>query len=294
MIQDESLLDSIYNAEDSQKMKEIIENYLLPGIKCLNEEKYLNNPYIKNIVIKDKRNANLLLTNLTYKPFEAFSYNDIEVNENAYYKEISRIGFFKKPYTFPALLENNVIWMSINPNEIETMEKSINEAKGNILVFGLGLGYYQYMTSLKEEVKSITIIENNQKIIDIFNKIKIIKDDAFNYINKCDKNEFDFIFVDFWHNPNDGLETYLYFKKLENTFNNTIFSYWLEEGILALLRRSLISLIEEELDGSSDIDYKIQDTLFDKIISKLHFFLKNSTFNSFIEIKKLLSLATKL
>lgn len=295
----------------NKENKEIIENYLLPGIKCLNEEKYLNNPYIKNIVIKDKRNAILLLTNLTYKPFEAFSYNDIEVNENAYYKEISRIGFFKKPYTFPALLENNVIWMSINPNEIETMEKSINEAKGNILVFGLGLGYYQYMTSLKEEVKSITIIENNQKIIDIFNtcilpqftnknKIKIIKDDAFNYINKCDKNEFDFIFVDFWHNPNDGLETYLYFKKLENTFNNTIFSYWLEEGILALLRRSLISLIEEELDGSSDIDYKIQDTLFDKIISKLHFFLKNSTFNSFIEIKKLLSdeslksLATKL
>ena len=60
--------------------------------------------------------------------------------------------------------------MLITPNEIETMKKSISEATGNVLTYGLGLGYYAYMVSMKENVESVTIVEKDKEIIDLFKK----------------------------------------------------------------------------------------------------------------------------
>mgnify|MGYP004628899591 FL=1 len=127
--------------------------------------------------------------------------------------------------------------MLITPNEIETMSESISEAYGNVLTYGLGLGYYQYMISNKDNVKSITIIEKDQNIIDLFtkyilpqykykNKIKIINEDALKYKYN---NEYDYVFVDIWHDPSDGIELYTKMKQLEKP--NIKYSYWIEKTI---------------------------------------------------------------
>ena len=60
---------------------------------------------------------------------------------------------------FPALLENDRIWMTITPNEIETMKEPVDGAFGNVLTYGLGLGYYAYMVSEKENVETVTIVD---------------------------------------------------------------------------------------------------------------------------------------
>ena len=67
-------------------------------------------------------------------------------------------------------MKDDVVWMSTDPNEIITMNPYIQKAHGDILVMGLGLGYYPFMTALKDDVKSITIIEKDPKVIDIFKK----------------------------------------------------------------------------------------------------------------------------
>ncbi len=287
------------------------EKYILSGIKCLDKTSYEENPYFKKMQFNNKKFKNLELKSLSYLPFEGFPFDDIKVNENDFFKETTQIGFFKKTYTFLALLENNRIWMSVNPNEIETMKKPITNASGNIVVFGLGLGYFAYMCSLKKEVKHITIIENNQNIIDLFKqkllplfdheeKIEIIKTDAFKYLKSIKNNMFTYAFVDLWHNPNDGIDAYLTFKSEESRLAGIHFDYWLEEGLLSLLRRCLITLIDEEISGSTDENYKVQECETDKIINKSHFFLKNYEIKNFDDIKKLLndnslkSLASKL
>lgn len=280
--------------------KRIIDSFIVPGIKLLSSKIYEENPYLKNIKIPSKKFGNLSLKTLNYEPFELFIFDDIKVDENSYFKEISSIGFFKNSYRFPALFEKNIIWMSINPNEIETMKKSINEAFGKTLVYGLGLGYFEYMISLKKEVDSILIIEKNHQIIELFekeilpqfefkNKIETIETDAFEFSKKNDLNDFDFVFVDLWHNPLDGIKPYVYFKNIENKFPKVRFSYWLEEGLLAYLRRCLISLIDEEINGSQDSDYLKAESESDNLINSLHFLLKNTKINSFEDIKKLLS-----
>ena len=94
--------------------------------------------------------------------------------------------------------------MSLIPHEILTMEKHINAVKGNVLVLGLGMGYFAYMISNKEDVSSITIIENNLNLINFFNhhllpqfenkqKIKIEFADALTYLGKTNEN-FEYIF----------------------------------------------------------------------------------------------------
>ena len=276
------------------------ENFIYPGIKYLDTKTYEENPYVKKMKIKEQKINNLELKYLSYLPYEGFPFDDIKINEKKYFQEITQLGFFKKPYHFLALLENNEIWMSVNPNEIETMKKPIANANGNIVVFGLGLGYFAYMCSLKDEVKHITIIENNKKIIELFKaklfplfenkeKITIINSDAFTYLQTINNKAFTYGFVDLWHNPNDGIYAFLTFKSYESQLPNIHFDYWLEEGLLSLLRRCLITLIEEEIDGSTDEHYKVSECETDKIINKSHFFLKNHLIKNYNDIEKLLS-----
>ena len=125
--------------------------------------------------------------------------------------------------------------MLITPNEIETMERVINDSKGRVLTYGLGLGYYAYMVSLKEEVEKVTIVEKDNKVIELFNKyilpkfknkdkITIINADALVHI-KNDKEDYDIVFIDIWHDVSDGLPLYLEFKKYEK--KNTKYYYWI-------------------------------------------------------------------
>jgi hypothetical protein len=180
-----------------------------------------------------------------YKPFEGFVCNDIiETKEG---RQIPQIGFFESEFKFPAILENDRIWMTITPNEIETMKEAVDQAFGNVLTFGLGLGYYPYMISEKENVESITIVEINEDVIQLFTqyvlpqfkhaeKIKIIKTDAFEYAQKHLSNgQFDFVFTDLWHDVSDGIDMYLKMKKYERLSPKTIFMYWIEKSILCYL-----------------------------------------------------------
>jgi predicted methyltransferase len=284
---------------DKENMN-IATNNILPGIKELDAKKYENNEYYKEIKVNDEKYKDLELKTLSYEPFEGFSSSDLTINQDNYYKETTNIGFFNQKFDYLAILQNNEIWMSITPNEIETMKDPIAKANGNIVTFGLGLGYFAYMTSLKNDVKSITIIDNNQNLIDLFKtkilpqfkyqeKIKIINADAINFLTSSNMSKFDYAFIDLWHNPNDGIDLYLNFKSKEKNYTHTTFTYWLETGILALLRRCLISLIDEEIQGSTDSDYEKSEIETDTIINKLHFYLSDYKINSYEDIKKLLT-----
>lgn len=201
----------------------------------LDKNKYEDNLYYKNISFKNIKSNKWSFRYESYKPYEAFVFNDLrKINDKLY----PCIGYFKEGYKYPAVLENNREWMLITPNEIETMERPINEATGNVLTYGLGLGYYAYMVSMKEDVKTVTIVEKDKEIIELFNKyilpqfrfkdkIRIINMDAFEYFKK--NIYYDFVFVDIWHDPSDGIDLYLKFKSLEK--KNIKYSYWIEDTI---------------------------------------------------------------
>ncbi len=179
------------------------------------------------------------------------------------------------------------------------MEESIEEAKGDVLVIGLGIGYYSFMVSLKNSVSSITIIEKDKNAINLFNKyilpsfknkdkIKIINEDAYKYFDKNKSLKYDYCFFDIYHNVGDGEELYLMMKARESRYPNIKFSYWIEKSILAMLRRQILTLFVEEYQGATDKDYQYEENPNDRIINKLHFLLKEYEISSYEDLRKLL------
>lgn len=234
-------IDLIDNADD----KEFFNTYFPRMIHKMNPEDYIKNSFYSNISIPSIKIGNCELKYEQYKPFNCFVCNDVLITNHG--RQIPQIGFFEVEFSYPALLENDRLWMAITPNEIETMKEAINDSFGNVLTFGLGLGYYAFMVSEKSCVNSITVVEMNPDIITLFSefilpqfksahKIKIVQADAFEYAeNYLPASNFNFVFTDLWHDVSDGLEMYLKMKKYERLNPNIIFKYWIENSILSYI-----------------------------------------------------------
>ena len=283
------VLYDFYRLEHNDENDDVMGRYIANNLKKLEEKEYLDNPYVQNI----KANAKLgkyQLRNIEYEPYQLFAYDDIYLDG---YKEYSRIGYFTSKFPYLALTEGNNVWMSLNPNEIETMKPYIKKGKGNVLVLGLGMGYVPYMMSFKEDVKSITIVEKDKEIIELFkkvllpqfvnkNKIKIIEDDAISYLNK--NNKYDYIFADLWHDPEDGLSLFVQLKRISKNIN-----CWLEVSLYQMLRRCMITLLEEQLEGMGEDAYKHARNYTDKVINRFYQKTKNLRLDSEDDLHKLLS-----
>ena len=249
---------------------------------------------IKNIKGKDE---DIRFLTLQYNAYEGFVFDELEIGNN--YSEHTPLGYFEKDFVYPAIIKDERIWMSIIPHEINTMKEPIKRAHGNVLVLGLGLGYYLFHILEKKEVKSVDVVEFDKNVISLFNKhliglfphkekINIIYDDAIKYLANNNK-KYDYIFSDIWHNVADGEGLYLKLKANENKYPDTEFDYWIETSILSMLRRQTTTVIEEVLNGSTEKDYLKAKNENDKIINKIYFYLKDKEITSFEDIINLLS-----
>ena len=148
--------------------------------------------------------------------------------------------FDNEAFTY-VLFEDDKVWMSINPMEMRTAAKAIENGYGDVLVLGGGLGYYPLMVSLKENVSSVHIVESNpvifkllnEKIIPQFpnNKVTIELSDAYKYLDSMRK-AYDTIYIDVWEDNVTGMNDYLKFVKYEEKYPSAHFDYWLENSLL--------------------------------------------------------------
>ena len=292
------MLEALEIDIDNEENEEIINTYF-KNISLLDTREYENNPYVLKVKPKECKFGKYEIKYMSYKPYQLFPSDEITI-EDEDYKEISSIGYFKKEYKYISILENNTVWMSLNPNEINTMKEDVNKAKGHVLTFGLGLGYFPFMCSLKEDVNKITIIEKDKNIINIFKKhllpffpykekIEIIEADAFDFMKKQYSNKYNYVFVDIWHTPNDGAMSYLKFKEFEKQYNTT-FNYWLEPSLKQNIRRALITILQEYYEGFDESNYKVSETDYDLLINHLYKQIKNKKINTYKEIDSLINI----
>ncbi len=295
-----SLYDFLELDMDDEENQELADKYIKPAIKVLDKGEFVNNPYNKYVKANNIKDGKYSLSYEKYSPYQCFAYDDIDILENDYYHEVSKIGLFKESYRFISLIENKTIWMCITPNEMKTMEPAIKEVKGNVVTFGLGLGYFAFMASNKKDVKSVTVIERDSTIIDLFKKhllphfpnkekIKIIKSDAFDYLENKEMDNYNYAFIDLWHNPEDGLPLYIKCKKYEAMHQKCKFLYWLEKSIIAMYRRCLITVMEEQVAGSKESDYQSSMNEMDEIINHIYKITKEKVFHSYNEIHEFCS-----
>lgn len=176
-----------------------------------------------------------------------------------YFKMHLPLIYYNEDVMLPMISENNLGWMTPTEMELNTMKNSISKAHGNVLTYGLGIGFFQYMCLEKTDVKHIAIVEKNPQIINIFKEyllpqfprkddITIIEADAFSHLSDEVVESFDYTFVDIWRNNNDGLPLYDRLIKQLSNFDNI--DFWIEDTMLFDVKQAVFLYISFSSKGT--------------------------------------------
>ncbi len=242
--------------------REIERCYLRVGIRRLDPAVYQNDPYYRTVRLPHLKSGRWEMKESFYAPFEPFVCNHPVLTEEL--REIPQIGYFDAEFRFPAILEGGVEWMTVTPNEIETMREPIEKSHGRVLTLGLGLGYFAFCASEKNDVERVIVVERDGEVISLFrryilpqfpnrDKIEIVQADAFDFLPKTDPRSFDYMFADLWHDPSDGLDLYLRLRRIEKEKGLQNVDYWIEPSLLSCLRHMVY-------DKLTDKDAPVQAT----------------------------------
>jgi len=245
-----------------ENQRRLIKEYIRPSVKILDTERYTENGYYKNIKLDNIKDGKWELKWESYPPYRAFVAGDVTLAPD--FSELVPLGFFDKEFKFPAILEDGNEWMTLTPIDIDTCDEAIRAARGRVITFGLGLGYYAYMVSNKDDVESITVVDKSEEVISIFKKhilpqfpnaekVNLVCADAFEYAEKImPSEEYDYAFVDTWRDASDGAPMYLRMKPLEKLNPKTEFSYWIEGFLKSRLRAAEFEKAYRELSSGEE------------------------------------------
>ena len=242
------MVESIIKSSAGQRptMKRELMRRIAMESRVFDVKEFNKNPYIKNIDFTNRADGDYELRYNEMLPYELDIYN-IPKRSDGFYVNIPRICCFPEKFSYPTIVQKSIqkTWMSVSPNEVFTMEKPIKNAGGRVLTLGCGMGYFAYMASLKEEVESVTIVELEQSVINLFekcllpqfenkDKITVVKADAAEFLREMEDGAFDYCFADIWLGVND-IAPYFAIKEIGRKLKKTKIDYWIEESIAVFL-----------------------------------------------------------
>lgn len=217
-------------------------------------DKWNRNPYVKNIKFDSINLKHFSYKKVLIEKGYLFNADTIQDDKDRELKDYLKLRALDKDIEALFLYQDDEEWMMSVPSESLTNDPYAKKAHGNVITFGLGIGYFTYMTLLNKKVKSITVIENSKEVINLFNKIKgqfpnndkikIINGDAYKYFNKKTLDKYDYVYVDIWKSSDDGRTT---IEKLLEQYNppfNKV-DFWIEDSCLNVIR-TLIYLYYDE------------------------------------------------
>ena len=187
------------------------------------------------------------------------------------------IACFPTSVSYPALSSNGEIWMSLIPHEINSMKEDFDLFEGNVLIYGLGLGYAAFEASRKEEVSKVTVIEKDPVILSFFkehilplfpnkDKVELIEGDAIDFAEEHKDRAYDVLFADLWHTGEDGLRIYASLKRNEGAAKTN--RYWVEEEMLIYFRRLYLRQLAYDLTGEIEFLEDIAPSPYAKDLEK--------------------------
>ena len=238
--------------DDNLSHRELYHKFFLPAFHELDPRIYENNPYWQTIKLDNKiiTEGAWQLGYEQYKAYELFVANDMAPlgtgTESEGRDYLPYLGFFTRDFKFPTVKEKGRIWMTITPNEVETMRLPIAAARSHVVTFGLGLGYYTFMCAIRPSVTKVTVVERDEDVIQLFEKhilpqfpedarckVQIIRDDAFHFaeFNLPAQGDVQIAFVDLWHDVSDGLPLYQRMKQIASRCPGIEWHYWIEKSM---------------------------------------------------------------
>ena len=217
-------------------------NKIFNKLEKINAYSFMNEPYLRNIKLKEVNKNDFSIKKVFYKQNE-FCFIDLYQQDSDLNRKQS-IGVFDDIASTYALYKNDELIDIVNPMEINMRAKTLRNINGIVLIFGLGLGYLPYMASLKDEVKKVIIVEENADVIDLFNdnilpffenkhKIEIVNGDLSKYVEYINNYNCDCVVVDNLENSEFDQGIYKVLITQEKDFPKINFYYSFEECYLS-------------------------------------------------------------
>ncbi len=215
----------------------LMEKYIRPSLSMKDPDVYRGDPFVHLMRFARRGQASpggrITLADAQLPAMTLFPAGDLILSADG--RVIQRVGFFREDFSYPSLRDRGREWMSLHPNEIETILPKARAARGRVLCLGLGMGYYLYHAAVNKEVESVTAVERDGEIVQWFtrellplfpkDKVRIVKGDA---LEICPApGEYDTVFADLWHDVSDGLPLWRRLKARETP--GTVYQYWLGE-----------------------------------------------------------------
>lgn len=274
-------LDGYVDLKDEKKAK---KELLLAGQQefkdnteaslFIDSNTWLNNPYVRNIKFKDIRNKHFSYKKVVIEKGYLFNSDSIIDDKDKELKDWMKLRALDKDIETLFLLQDDKEWMMAVPSESYTNDPYALKAHGNVITFGLGIGYFTYMALLNKKVESITVIEKSKEVIDLFKeikkdfphaeKIKIINGDAFDYFNEKTLKKYDYVYVDIWRSNEDGR---LIIEKLLEQYNPPIdkCDFWIEKSCLNVIRTLIYLYYDENINNKKNKVTKPYKSLMNKV-----------------------------
>lgn len=234
----------------------------------ISSQEWENTPYHKQIHLDHINDSTFSYVKEVINGNELFNADAIQKDPDRELKDWMKLRALDKDVNAIYLLQNGEDWMLDAPSEAFTNDPYAKLAHGNVLTFGLGIGYFLFMCTLNPNVKEITVIERSKEVITMFEKeilpqfstmipIHIICADAFDYYNREFLSNYDFIYTDIWKSNDDGLE--IITKLLEQYHDqNKEMYFWIEDSCVEVIW-TLIFIHFDELyharENEVSIDY---------------------------------------
>lgn len=249
------------DTENCRADRALYRDYILPSVRILRADDYLCDPYrmaLQNICAMD---GSWEISEQIYPAFRGAICTDMQMD--ATFRERAGIGFFPEAFPFLRVSEGSNEWMTLTPVDTDTCREAIEEARGDVVTFGLGLGYYAFHVARKCEVRSVTVVERDETLIRMFcdrllpcfpdkEKIRICHADAFAFANSVmPQKHYDIAFVDTWRDASDGLPMYLRMKRLESKNPHVRFLYWIEGFLLSRLRAHVLENLRVQQEAAT-------------------------------------------
>ena len=285
--------EKVLTPKMERELIKTLQKYHLPYSSLKYDVKKLtDNPYYKNIKLDNVRTGTVWYEKALIKKRTLMSMN--------FHKSLGKhlfhyhpIGYFENDVYLPVLKEGkDKVWMSPAVSEIESMNDGIQKGYGRCMTMGLGIGVLPYLWLNKEEVESVTIVEFNKNVIDLFNKyigpqfpqnkkIEIIHGNALDYYNQEFLNQFDYVYIDFWESNEDGLEHYT--KLMEKRVDYKNIDFWIEDSMLSDVKYIITPYLNTLYQGKSIAEYISSLEGLDQVIAKKanrYFKLREDTITS--------------
>ena len=242
----------------------------------ISTQEYLQRPYNTHIRLDAIQSSEFKFTRETLSANELFNVCAIHPDPNRELNDWMTLRALDQPYDAVFLWQDDEVWMMDSPAEANTNDPYAKKAHGNVVTFGLGIGYFVYMAMLNPEVTSITVVEKSKAVIELFQTfiqpqfpntipLTIVEGDALEYFNESFLEGFDSAYVDIWKSNDDGL---IWVEKLLERYLPPLdkVDFWIESSIFEAMH-ALVFMYFHELSQGRNAHHN--DPVYRRILKKI-------------------------